>query len=240
MDKLTYISNISSILQQPSLFPTTVTIFTQTTPVTRSACLSRAQLEAITHMQKQFEPLLRMQKRLTDVNTSADALVAWVKSMQLAADPLQEVRSALQAMSNEQARIFVSSVYSPQMAAAIRPALVYLEQVHPNVYREIVTKPQPSPAPSTPPRRKKRPRRRVLAQAARLTSRADDILKSLDDRIQSMPSSKVSNILSLLLGASSIAPPEYAHSISLLCFAIAVFLTFQYKEERHQHDGKPN
>lgn len=188
------------------------------------------QSEAIMRMQKQLEPILRMRERLADTNATADALTAWANSLRLAADPLQEARSVLQGMSSEQARIFASRVYGPQMTEAIRPALVYLERLHPEIYREIVPEPQPSPSPSTPPQQKKKARRRALAKAARLTSRTGDILRSLDGRIQSIPSGKLSNILGLLLGAGSIAPPEYAHSINLLCFAIAVLLTFHHKE----------
>lgn len=188
------------------------------------------QSEAIMRMQKQLEPILRMRERLADTNATADALTAWANSLRLAADPLQEARSVLQGMSSEQARIFASRVYGPQMTEAIRPALVYLERLHPEIYREIVPEPQPSPSPSTPPQQKKKARRRALAKAARLTSRTGDILRSLDGRIQSIPSGKLSNILSLLLGAGSIAPPEYAHSINLLCFAIAVLLTFHHDE----------
>ena len=188
------------------------------------------QSEAIMRMQKQLEPILRMRERLADTNATADALTAWANSLRLAADPLQEARSVLQGMSSEQSRIFASRVYGPQMTEAIRPALVYLERLHPEIYREIVPEPQPSSSPSTPPQQKKKARRRALAKAARLTSRTGDILRSLDGRIQSIPSGKLSNILGLLLGAGSIAPPEYAHSINLLCFAIAVLLTFHHKE----------
>ena len=188
------------------------------------------QSEAIMRMQKQLEPILRMRERLADTNATADALTAWANSLRLAADPLQEARSVLQGMSSEQARIFASRVYGPQMTEAIRPALVYLERLHPEIYREIVPEPQPSPSPSTPPQQKKKARRRALAKAARLTSRTGDILRSLDGMIQSIPSGKLSNILSMLLSAGSIAPPEYAHSINLLCFAIAVLLTFHHKE----------
>ena len=233
MNRLTYISNISSILQQPPLSPTAIATLTQASRVTRRSAAMHSlytQSEAIMRMQKQLEPILRMRERLADTNATADALTAWANSLRLAADPLQEACSVLQGVSSEQARIFSSRVYGPQMAEAIRPALVYLRRLHPEIYREIVPKPQPSPSPSAPPQQKKRPRRRTLAKAARLTSQTGDILKSLDGRIQSIPSGKLSNILSLLLGAGNIAPPEYAHSINLLCFAIAVLLTFHHKE----------
>ena len=233
MGKHTYVDNIAPILQQTPLSPTAIATLTQASRVTRRSAAMYSlytQSEAIMRMQKQLEPILRMRERLADTNATADALTAWANSLRLAADPLQEARSALQEMSSEQARIFASRVYDPQMAEAIRPALVYLGRLHPEIYREIAPMPKPSPSPSAPPQQKKKARRRALARAARLTSRTGDILRSLDDRIQSIPSGKLSNILGLLLGAGGIAPPEYAHSINLLCFAIAVFLTFRHDE----------
>lgn len=229
----TYIDNIVSIPQQPPFDPAAMAVLTQAAQTMKQnaiAGLAHNQLKAIARMQEQLEPILRMQKQFVRASAAAPALTAWAKSMQLATDPLQEARSTLQAMSSEQARIFASRVYDPQMAEAIRPALVYLGRLHPEIYREIAPMPKPSPSPSAPPQQKKKARRRALARAARLTSRTGDILRSLDDRIQSIPSGKLSNILGLLLGAGGIAPPEYAHSINLFCFAIAVFLTFRHDE----------
>ncbi|WP_303017607.1 hypothetical protein [uncultured Mitsuokella sp.] len=233
MNKHTYMDNIVSIPQQPPYNPSAMAVLTQAAQTIRQNAivgLAHNQLKAIARMQEQLEPILRIQKQFAYASAAMPALTAWANSLRLAADPLQEARSMLQGMSSEQARIFASRVYGPQMTEAIRPALVYLGQLHPEIYREIAPEPQPSPSPSTPPQQKKKARRRALAKAARLTSRTGDILRSLDGRIQSIPSGKLSNILSLLLGAGSIAPPEYAHSINLLCFAIAALLTFHHKE----------
>lgn len=178
----------------------------------------------------QFEAITQIQKQLETMNVFSDVMAQWKESMQSIADLTKIVQDTLQKIDVVQLHNITRDIYSPQMSVAIQPALGYLWEEHPDIYREIVPELQPSPAPSSPLRQKKKARRRALAKATRMTSRTGDILRSLDGRIQSIPSSKVSNILSLLLGASSIAPLEYAHSINLLCFAIAVFLTFHHKE----------
>lgn len=158
--------NIVSIPQQPPYNPSAMAVLTQAAQTIRQNAivgLAHNQLKAIARMQEQLEPILRMQKQFVCASVATPTLTAWANSLRLAADPLQEARSVLQGMSSEQARIFASRVYGPQMTEAL-------------------------------------------------------------------PSGKLSNILSLLLGAGSIAPPEYAHSINLLCFAIAVLLTFRHEE----------
>lgn len=198
---------------------------------------TRAQLEAITHMQEQFAPILRVQNQLESISAPEDALAMWADMLRIANDPVKRALDTIKAVSDVQRHSIVKAACSPQMAAAIQPALWYLEQEHPDVYREIVpdvkpqpAQPKPAPIPNTCPRKKAHIRRHTLDKAARMTGRTGYIIKSLDSKIQSMPSGKLSNLISLLLGIGSIAPSEYAHSISLLCFAIAVFLTFHHKE----------
>lgn len=192
---------------------------------------TRAQLEAITHMQEQLAPILRVQNQLESISAPKDALAMWADMLRIANDPVKRALDAIKAVSDVQRHSIVKAACSPQMAAAIQPALWYLEQEHPDVYREIVPdEPQPAPIPNTRPREKAHIRRRTLDKAARMTGRTSYIIKSLDSKIQSMPSGKFSNLLSLLLSIGSIAPSEYAHSIGLLCFVIALFLAFHHKE----------
>lgn len=232
----TSINPISAILNQPPFnSPATMAIFATASRAARISAATyptRAQLAAITRMQEQIEPILRLQNQLAGVSAATEALIGWTNSLRQATDPLQGIRSTLSAIDGKQFQVFAKSIYGGQMAAAIQPALWYLEQEHPDVYREIVpdVKPQPAPIPNTCPRKKVHIRRQTLDRAARMTGRTGYIIKSLDSKIQSMPSGKLSNLLSLLLGIGSIAPSEYAHSISLLCFAIAMFLTFHHKE----------
>lgn len=241
LSRPTSINHISAILNQPPFnSPATMAIFATASRAARiSAAVypTRAQLAAITRMQEQIEPILRLQNQLAGVSAATEALIGWTNSLRQATDPLQGVRSTLSAIDGKQFQVFAKSIYGVQLAAAIQPALWYLEQEHPDVYREIVpdvksqpAQPKPAPIPSTCPRKKVHIRRHTLDKAARMTGRTGDIIKSLDSKIQSMPSGKLSNLLSLLLGIGSIAPSEYAHSISLLCFTIAVFLTFHHKE----------
>lgn len=232
----TSINPISALLDQPPFnSPATMAIFTQ---ASRAASISaatyptRAQLAAITHMQEQLAPILRVQNQLAGVSAATETLIGWTNSLRQAADPLQGIRSALSAIDGKQFQVFAKSIYGVQMAAAIQPALWYLEQEHPDVYREIVPdEPQrPAPGSSVRPQKNTPIRRRALDKAARMTGRTSYIIKSLDSKIQSMPSGKFSNLLGLLLSIGSIAPSEYAHSINLLCFVIAMFLTFYHKE----------
>lgn len=195
-------------------------IFTHASRATRisaAAYPTRAQLAAITRMLERIEPILR----------------------------LQSVRSVLSAIDGKQFQVFAKSIYGVQMATAIQLALWYLEQNHPDVYREIVpdvklqpAQPKPEPIPSTCPRKKVHIRRRTLDKAVGMTGRTGYIIKNLDSKIQSMPSDKLSNLLSLLLGIGSITPSEYAHSISLLCFVITAFLTFHHKGQHCDHKHK--
>lgn len=236
----TSINPISALLDQPPFnSPATMAIFTTASRAARISAATyptRAQLAAITRMQEQIEPILRLQNQLAGVSAATEALIGWTNSLRQATDPLQGVRSTLSAIDGKQFQVFAKSIYGVQMAAAIQPALWYLEQEHPDVYREIVpdepqpAQPKPAPIPSTCPRKKVHIRRHTLDRAARMTGRTSYIIKSLDSKIQSMPSGKFSNLLSLLLSIGSIAPSEYAHSIGLLCFVIAVFLAFHHKE----------
>ena len=183
-------------------------------------------------MQEQLAPILRVQNQLESISASKDALAMWADMLRIANDPVKRAIGTIKAVSDVQRHSIVKAACSPQMAAAIQPALRYLEQEHPDVYREIVTdvKPQSAPIPGTCPRKKAHIRRHTLDKAARMTGRTSYIIKSLDSKIQSMPSGKFSNLLSLLLSIVSIAPSEYAHSIGLLCFVIALFLAFRHKE----------
>lgn len=165
MNRLTYIDNISSILNQPPFnTPATLAIFTHASRAARISAATyptRAQLAAITRMQEQIEPILRLQNQLAGVNAATDALTGWTNPLRQVTDPLQGVRSALAAIDGKQFQVFAKSIYGVQMAAAIQPALWYLEQEHPDVYREIVPDVKPQPAqpkpeliPSTCPRKR--------------------------------------------------------------------------------------
>lgn len=236
----TSINPISALLDQPPFnSPATMAIFTQATRAARISAATyptRAQLAAITHMQEQLAPILRVQNQLEPISAPKDALAMWADMLRIANDPVKRALDTIKAVSDVQRHSIVKAARSPQMAAAIQPALWYLEQEHPDVYREIVpdepqpAQPKPAPIPSTCPRKKVHIRRHTLDRAARMTGRTSYIIKSLDSKIQSMPSGKFSNLLSLLLSIGSIAPSEYAHSIGLLCFVIAVFLAFHHKE----------
>lgn len=236
MNRLTYIDNISSILNQPPFnSPATMAIFATASRAARiSAAVypTRAQLEAITHMQEQLAPILRVQNQLESISAPEDALAMWADMLRIANDPVKRALDTIKAVSDVQRHSIVKAACSPQMAAAIQPALWYLEQEHPDVYREIVpdVKPQSVPIPGTCPRKKAHIRRHTLDKATRMAGRTGYIIKSIDSKIQSMPSGKLSNLISLILNIGNIAPSEYAQSISLLCFAIAVFLTFYHKE----------
>lgn len=209
-------------------------IFTQATRAAGASTAvypSRAQLEAITHMQEQLAPILRVQNQLESISAPKDALAMWADMLRIANDPVKRALDTIKAVSDVQRHSIVKAACSPQMAAAIQPALWYLEQEHPDVYREIVPdEPQPAPIPNTRPRKKVHIRHHTLDKATRMTGRTSYIIKSLDSKIQSMPSGKFSNLLSLLLSIGSIAPSEYAQSISFLCLVIAVFLAFRHKE----------
>lgn len=241
LSRPTSINPLSALLDQPPFnSPATMAIFTQATRAAGASTAvypSRAQLEAITRMQEQLAPILRVQNQLEAISAPADALAMWTDMLRIADNPVKRALDTVKAVSDVQRHSIVKAACSPQMAAAIQPALWYLEQEHPDVYREIVpdvkpqpAQPKPAPIPNTCPRKKAHIRRHTLDKAARMTGRTGYIIKSLDSKIQSMPSGKLSNLISLLLGIGSIAPSEYAHSISLLCFAIAVFLTFHHKE----------
>ena len=236
LSRPTSINPISTILNRPPFnSPATMAIFATASRAARiSAAVNqtRAQLEAITHMQEQLAPILRVQNQLESISAPKDALAMWADMLRIANDPVKRAIDTIKAVSDVQRQSIVKAACSPQMAAAIQPALRYLEQEHPDVYREIVpdVKPQPAPIPNTRPRKKVHIRRRTLDKAARMTGRTSYIIKSLDSKIQSMPSGKLSNLISLLLGIGSIAPSEYAHSISLLGFVIAMFLAFRHKE----------
>lgn len=232
----TSINPISALLDQPPFnSPATMAIFTQASRAARISAATyptRAQLEAITHMQEQLAPILRVQNQLESISAPKDALAMWADMLRIANDPVKRALDTIRAVSDVQRHSIVKAACSPQMAAAIQPALWYLEQEHPDVYREIVpdVKPQSAPIPNTCPRKKAHIRRHTLDKAARMTGRTSYIIKSLDSKIQSMPSGKLSNLISLLLGIGSIAPSEYAQSISFLCFVIAMLLAFRHKE----------
>lgn len=232
----TSINPISALLDQPPFnSPATMAIFTQ---ASRAASISaatyptRAQLAAITRMQEQLAPILRIQNQLESISAPEDALAMWADMLRIADDPVKRALDTIRAVSDVQRHSIVKAACSPQMAAAIQPALWYLEQEHPDVYREIVpdVKPQSAPIPGTCPRKKAHIRRHTLDKAARMAGRTGYIIKSLDSKIQSMPSGKLSNLISIILGIGGIAPSEYAPSISLFCLAIAVFLAFRHKE----------
>ena len=186
--------------------------------------------DSVSAYQPQMEAIMRVQEQLAAMGISVDTLTRWTKLMQNTTGPLQSAQTALQVVGREQLRAIAQNIHSPEMIAAIRSALAYLEHVHPDIYREFAPDDHPYTAPSRPLRQKQKPRRRAIHKAARLTSRGSDILMRLNDRIQAIPSGRLSNIISLILSAGSIAQPEHAHSIGILCLAIAAFLTFYHKE----------
>ena len=237
LSRPTSINPISAILDQPPFnSPATMAIFTQASRAARISAATyptRAQLAAITRMQEQLAPILRVQNQLESISAPKDALAMWADMLRIANDPVKRALDTIKAVSDVQRHSIVKAARSPQMAAAIQPALWYLEQEHPDVYREIVpdVKPQrPAPGSSVRPRKKVHIRRHTLDKAARMTGRTSYIIKSIDSKIQSMPSGKLSNLISIILNIGSIAPSEYAPSISFLCLVIAVFLAFRHKE----------
>ena len=224
MNQFSYIDNVSSILQHAS-FPASLA----TGMLTRS---NRAGMLAAAYpSQAQLEAISRVQAQLAAMNVSTANIAEWSRMIQRFDNPVQHVLSALQAIDQTQLQAFSQTLCSQQMAMAIAPAFDYLEREHFDVYREVVSDTPSQPTPSARPKQKKKIRWRALGKAMRLIGRANVALLRLDDRLRSLPSGKLSNILSLLLSISSIAPPKYARSIGLLCFAIAVILAFHHKDE---------
>lgn len=226
MDNHTYTDNIASILQQSPVAPTTMAVLTQTIQTTKrsvAAYSTHAQLEAIARMQAQLEPVLRIQEQLASMNAAADALTACTNSLRLVANPLQGVRSALSAIDSKQFQSLAKSIYRPQMAAAIQPALGYLEQEHPDVYREIVPDepPQPVPESSALSWQNTHIRRRALDKANQLVIRADITLMQFDDKLRKMPLEKLSFYLTALSEIGDTAPDDIARSIHIL---VAIFM----------------
>lgn len=199
---------------------------------------TRAQLAAIARMQEQLEPILRLQNQLAGVSAATDALTRWTNSLQQATDPLQGVRSALSAIDGKQFQIFSKSIYGVQMAAAIQPALWYLEQEHPDVYREIVPDepPRPAPEPSVLPRKNTPIRRCALDKANQLVIRADITLMQFDDKLRQMPLEKLSFYLTALSEIGNAAPDDIARSIHILVAILMISLIISNKCHNHKHE----
>ena len=77
----TSINPISALLDQPPFnSPATMAIFTTASRAARISAATnptRAQLAAITRMQEQIEPILRLQNQLAGVSAATEALIGW-------------------------------------------------------------------------------------------------------------------------------------------------------------------
>lgn len=242
MNRLTYIDNISSILNQPPFnSPATMAIFATASRAARiSAAVypTRAQLEAITHMQEQLAPILRVQNQLESISAPEDALAMWADMLRIANDPVKRALDTIKAVSDVQRHSIVKAACSPQMAAAIQPALWYLEEKHPDVYREIVpdAKPQPAPGTSISPRKNTPIRRRALDKANQLVIRSDITLMQFDDKLRKMPLGKLSFYLTALSEIGNGAPDDIARSIHILVAILMISLIISNKGHNHEHE----
>lgn len=241
LSRPTSINPISALLDQPPFnSPATMAIFTQATRAAGASTAvypSRAQREAITRMQEQIEPILRLQNQLAGVNAATDALTGWTNQLRQVTDPLQGVRSVLSAIDGKQFQVFAKNIYGVQMAAAIQPALWYLEQEHPDVYREIVPdEPQrPAPGPSVRPHKNTPIRRRALDKANQLVIRSDITLMQFDDKLRQIPLEKLSFYLTTLSEIGNAVPDDIARSIHILVAALMISLIISNKCHNHEH-----
>lgn len=241
MNRLTYIDNISSILNQPPFNSlATMAIFATASRAARISAATyptRAQLEAITHMQEQLAPILRVQNQLESISAPEDALAMWADMLRIANDPVKRALDTIKAVSDVQRRSIVAAACSPQMAAAIQPALRYLEQEHPDVYREIVPdEPQrPAPGSSVRPQKNTPIRRRALDKANQLVVRSDITLMQFDDKLRQMSLEKLSLYLTALGEIGNAAPDDIARSIHILVAVLMISLIISNKCHNHEH-----
>lgn len=241
LSRPTSINPISAILDQPPFnSPATMAIFTQASRAARinaATYPTRAQLAAITRMQEQIEPILRLQNQLAGVSAATETLIGWTNSLRQAADPLHGIRSALSAIGGKQFQVFAKSIYGVQMAAAIQPALWYLEQEHPDVYREIVPDEPQRPAPrlSVRPQKNTPIRRRALDKANQLVIRSDITLMQFDDKLRQIPLEKLSLYLTALSEIGNAAPDDIARSIHILVAVLMISLIISNKCHNHEH-----
>lgn len=242
LSRPTSINPISALLDQPPFnSPATMAIFTKASRAARISAATyptRAQLAAITRMQEQIEPILRLQNQLAGVNAATDALTGWTNQLRQVTAPLHGVRSVLSAIDGKQFQVFTKSIYGAQMAAAIQPALWYLEQEHPDVYREIVPdEPQrPAPGPSVRPQKNTPIRRRALDKANQLVIRSDITLMQFDDKLRQMPLEKLSFYLTALSEIGNAAPDDIARSIHILVAILTISLIISNKCHNHEHE----
>ena len=231
VSRSTSINPISAILNRPPFnSPTTMAIFTQASRAARIGAATyptRAQLAAITRMQEQLAPILRVQNQLESISAPKDALAMWAETMQRAADPMRGVRDALREIDETQLRLLTRTIYSQDMAKAIRPALGYLQQEHPDLYQEIMPdaspRPRPRPAPSSRPKQKKA-RRRAIAKAECLVAR-NSFLQFVG-KLQNMPTDRALLLLSAIGEVGNAIPGDIGVSIHLLVaiLYVCVFL----------------
>ena len=222
---------ISALLDQPPFnSPATMAIFTQATRAARASAAAspaRAQLEAIARVQDQLEPVLRVERQLAAMAAPADAIARWSETMQRAADPMRSIRDALREIDETQLRLLTRTVYSQDMAKAIRPALGYLQQEHPDLYQEIMPDasphPRPRPAPSSRPKQKK-VRRRAIAKAERLVAR--NSFMQFVGKLQNMPTDRMLILLSAIGEVGNAVSGDVGGSIHLLVaiLYVCVFL----------------
>lgn len=227
----TSINPISAILNRPPFnSPATMAIFTQASRTARiSAAIypTRAQLVAITRMQEQLAPILRVQNQLESISAPEDALAMWADMLRIANDPVKRALDTIKAVSNVQRHSIVKAARSPQMAAAIQPALWYLEQEHPDLYQEIMPdaspRPRPRPAPSSRPKQKK-VRRRAIAKAERLVAR--NSFMQFVGKLQNMPTDRMLILLSAIGEVGNAVSGDVGGSIHLLVaiLYVCVFL----------------
>lgn len=241
LSRPTSINPISTILNRPPFnSPATMAIFTQASRAARISAATyptRAQLEAITHMQEQLAPILRVQNQLESISAPEDALAMWADMLRIANDPVKRALDTIKAVSDVQRHSIVAAACSPQMAAAIQPALWYLEQEHPDVYREIVpdVKPQrPAPGSSVRPQKNTPIRRRALDKANQLVIRSDITLMQFDDKLRQMPLEKLSFYLTALSEIGNAVPDDIARSIHILVAVLVISLIISNKCHNHE------
>ena len=241
LSRPTSINPISAILNRPPFnSPATMAIFTQASRAARISAATyptRAQLAAITRMQEQLAPILRVQNQLESISASKDALAMWADMLRIANDPVKRAIDTIKAVSDVQRHSIVKATCSPQMAAAIQPALWYLEQEHPDVYREIVPDElqRPAPGPSVRPQKNTPIRRRALDKANQLVIRSDITLMQFGDKLRQIPLKKLSLYLPVLSEIGDAAPDDIARSIHILVAVLMISLIISNKCHNHEH-----
>lgn len=231
LSRPTSINPLSALLSQPPFSsPSTMAIFTQATRAAGASTAvypSLARLEAITRMQEQLAPILRVQNQLEAISAPADALAMWADMLRIADNPVKRALDTIKAVSDVQRHSIVKAACSPQMAAAIQPALGYLQQEHPDLYQEIMPdaspRPRPRPAPSSRPKQKK-VRRRAIAKAERLVAR--NSFMQFVGKLQNMPTDRMLILLSAIGEVGNAVSGDVGCSIHLLVaiLYVCVFL----------------